>query len=205
MRRSPPESVPTLCLSSCARGGKICSIRSRRFLRSRHALAAVRAGVEVLAHREPREDVVALRRQRDAALDDRRRPPAGAVHAAPADLRAVQPDRAGLPAGQADDRLQQGRLAVPVEADQPHRLAPLDLEVEVVQHAAAARSRRIARGSQAAGSRSGGLRSDLEVGGADHRLVEDGLRRSLRDDPTDVEHDHASTPRARATRGGAPR
>ena len=38
MRRSPPESVPTLCLSSGASGGKICRIRSRRFLRSRQAL-----------------------------------------------------------------------------------------------------------------------------------------------------------------------
>ena len=181
MRRSPPDSVPTRLVEQLRERREDLEDAVAALLALAPGLAAEGAGVEVLAHRQsPGKMCVALRRQRDAAADDRRRAAAGAVRAAPADLVAVELDRAGLPAGQADDRLQQGRLAVAVEADEADALAPTRRSGRGRAARAAARSRRTARGSRAAASRGGGLRPGLEVGGADHRLVEDGLRRALR-------------------------
>ena len=97
--------------------------------------AGVGAGVEVVAHREAREDRIALGCEGDSAPHDPGGAPAHAVGAAAADLLALEGDGPVLPAGQADDRGQHRRLAVAVEAHEPDPLAGLDGEVEVVQHA----------------------------------------------------------------------
>src|SRR5205823_11573648 len=81
------------------------------------------AGIEMLLDGQPVEDLVTLRDQRQPLLHHLVGVAARALAAGAADLDAVQLDRPALPVGETGDGIEQGRLAVPIEADQADALA----------------------------------------------------------------------------------
>src|SRR5690606_19570961 len=95
-------------------------------LRPPLARTAVAAELEVLPHRQGREDVASLGHLDHAARDDAFRRLRG-------DVLAVEPDRAlERPADAADDVVER-RLAGPVAAEQRHDFARPDLELDAAQ------------------------------------------------------------------------
>src|SRR5262249_49317743 len=84
-------------------------------------LAGIRAHLEVLEHRHAREDAAALWRLADAELDP-------AVGRQLRDVLAVEEDVSRRDRPDAGDRLQSGRLAGAIGADQRDNLARVDRE-----------------------------------------------------------------------------
>src|SRR5437870_5211541 len=94
------------------------------------AAAAVRRGRdEVLAHREVRKDLAALRHEADPDLRD-------AVGRQPVDRPAEEPDLTGLRPHDPHDGAHGGRLAHAVPAEERHNLARIDLEAHAEEHPA---------------------------------------------------------------------
>src|SRR5205809_5525012 len=112
------------------------------------AAAAVRRGRhEILAHREVRKDLAALRHEADPDLRD-------AVGRQPVDRPAQETDLAGLQPYDPHDGAHGGRLAHAVPAEERHHLARLDLEADAEEHLAHAVRRldRLDREHQSAAS-----------------------------------------------------
>jgi len=90
-------------------------------------LRVARGGHEVLLDRQPREDLPALRHQREALTCD-------AVRCQPAGAQAADLDLAGAAGEHAEQALDRRRAAHAVAAEQRHDLAGPDVERDAEQH-----------------------------------------------------------------------
>src|SRR5262249_1910017 len=92
------------------------------------------AAVEMLLHRQAMKNLVALRNQGKPAAHDLMGVASRPLATRPANLKPVELDGAALPARQSRDRLEQGRLAMAVQADKPDPFAREHGEIEIVDH-----------------------------------------------------------------------
>src|ERR1700726_4695506 len=89
--------------------------------------AAVAAEIEIVAHRQVRENPPALGNVNEAAGDDSRR-------LRMLDGGALEQDRAAARAHDAGDGAIEGRFADPVRAEHGDDLARLDFQIDAAQH-----------------------------------------------------------------------
>ena len=123
--RWPPESVRASWARRSASSGKRANTR----LHARFGGAAVHiaAHLEVRLDAERGKHVRLLRHEGDALAGDLARPEAG-------DRPALEADRALARLQKSRDRLEQGRLAGAVRADQHDHLALRDRDADALQH-----------------------------------------------------------------------
>jgi hypothetical protein len=88
----------------------------------------------MLLDRQSVENLVALRDERESPADDLMGVAPRPLAARAPDLKSVEQDRTALPAGEPRYCLEERRLAMPVEANEPDALAREHDEIEIMNH-----------------------------------------------------------------------